>query len=94
MAVGAEAADVLKLVLRQGAKLTAWGVAAGLVSAAMFGRVLSSQLYGVSFLDPVTFVGVGVGLSVVAMTATYLPAARAAGIDPALALRGEGGEGR
>ena len=90
MAIGASSGDVLKLVMTQGARLTAWGLGSGLVGAAILSRVMASQLYGVSAIDPWTFVGVPIVLGLVAILATYLPAHRAARIDPVLAIQGEG----
>jgi len=90
MAVGASSGDVLKMVMAQGTKLAAWGLGTGLIGAAILSRVLASQLYGVSAIDPWTFLGVALVLGGVALLATYLPAHRAARIDPALAIQGEG----
>jgi putative ABC transport system permease protein len=90
MAIGASSADVLKMVMVQGTKLAAWGLGSGLVAAAIMSRVMSSQLYGVSAMDPWTFLGVAVILGLVAIVATYLPAHRASRIDPALTIQGEG----
>lgn len=90
MAIGASSGDVLKMVMGQGARLAAWGLGSGLLGAAILSRVLASQLYGVSAIDPWTFIGVAILLGGVALLATYLPAHRAARIDPALAIQGEG----
>jgi predicted permease len=90
MAVGADAGDVLKLVMIQGAKLAGWGVGVGLLGAVALSRVMASQLYRVSARDPLIFVGVALVLALVALVATYLPAVRAARIDPVLALQSEG----
>jgi ABC-type lipoprotein release transport system permease subunit len=78
------------MVMVQGTKLAAWGLGSGLVAAAIMSRVMSSQLYGVSAMDPWTFLGVAVILGLVAIVATYLPAHRASRIDPALTIQGEG----
>ena len=89
MALGAERRSVLGLVVRDGLGLTAAGLAVGLVVAAVVSRVLRSQLYGVGTLDPVAYAGVVVVFTLVALAASYLPARRAAGVDPIVALRTE-----
>ena len=89
MALGAERGSVLGLVIRDGLGLTAAGLGVGLVVAAMISRVLRSQLYGVGTLDPVAYAGVVVVFALVALAASYLPARRAAGVDPIIALRTE-----
>ena len=91
IAVGAEPEDILRLVLIDGARLSLAGVGLGLVAAFLLSRVIASQLYGVSATDPVTYAGVGVILTSVALTAAYLPARRTSKMDPVLALQGEGG---
>jgi putative ABC transport system permease protein len=87
LALGAQPFDVLKMVLGQGVKLTLIGIALGLVTALALTRVLSSLLYGVSATDPVTFLGIPLLLTVVAILASYLPARRATKVDPMIALR-------
>jgi len=89
MALGASKRSVLRQVVRQGMSLTAVGLAVGLVGAWGVSRVLASLLYGVSATDPVTFVGTALLLGAVAFVATWLPARRAAGVDPVEALRSE-----
>jgi putative ABC transport system permease protein len=90
MALGAGRGAVLKLVLRQGMTPALIGVAAGLAIAFGATRVLGSLLYGVKASDPLTFATVAFALSVVALSATYIPALRAIRVDPAIALRDEG----
>ena len=89
MAFGAHPADVVKLVLRVGLRLIAIGVAIGLTAALALTRLLGSQLWHVSPLDPVTFAAVILLLFVIGMGACLWPACRAASIDPAIALRFE-----
>jgi predicted permease len=89
MALGAQAGDVRRLVLRQGVKLALLGVALGLVGALALGRVLRSLLYEVSAGDPVTFTSVAALAIAAAALACYLPARRATAVDPANALRSE-----
>lgn len=89
LAMGASPADVVRLFLREGAALTAAGVVAGLAGAFAGARLLTSLLFGVSATDPVTFAGVSAFLVAVALGASYLPARRAARVDPMLALRAE-----
>jgi putative ABC transport system permease protein len=89
LALGARAADILWLVLRQGAVLGGLGAGLGLGAALLASRVLTRLLYQVTPSDPPTFVAGAAGLLVVALAASYLPARRAAGVDPVEALRHE-----
>ena len=89
VALGAQNGDVIRLVMGQGAKLTLVGIALGLVGAVLFTRVLESLIYGISARDPLTFIGIATLLAVVALLATWIPAERAARIDPLLAIRKE-----
>src|SRR5215472_1943362 len=89
VALGAGRSDVLALVVRQGLRLTAIGIAAGALIATGLGRFLSSMLHGVTPADPATFLGVAVVLAAVALLACYIPARRALRIDPMVALRYE-----
>jgi putative ABC transport system permease protein len=87
MALGAEPDGIVMHVLGQGARLLAAGVALGLVGALGLARVLSNLVFGVSALDPLSLAGSTLALGLVAFVACYLPARRAARIDPARALR-------
>ena len=89
LALGAQPADVLKLVARQGFLLTIVGVVAGLAASFALTRLMSNLLYGVTATDPLTFVLVSMLLLAVAMLACYLPARRATRVDPIVALRYE-----
>jgi putative ABC transport system permease protein len=88
-ALGASRADILALVIRQAMTLTGFGVAIGLVAAVAASRALISLLFGVSRLDPITYVGVITLLASVAALAAWMPAWRAARVDPTIALRME-----
>jgi len=87
MALGARAADVLRLVLREGMTPVALGGMAGMLAALLGTRVLGSMLFGVTPLDPVSFVAAPALLAMVALLACYLPARRATRVDPLVALR-------
>jgi predicted permease len=89
MALGAQRNDVLKLMLGEGMQMAMAGVVVGLVASVFLTRLLSTMLYGVSATDPITFIGVAVILSAVALTACYIPTRRAMRVDPMVALRYE-----
>jgi ABC-type antimicrobial peptide transport system permease subunit len=89
IALGAARRDVSRLFLRHGLVLAGIGIAAGIAAAAGLTRVMAALLFGVSAFDPVTYAVVSVGLGATALVASYLPAARAARVDPAVALRWE-----
>jgi len=87
LAIGASPRDVVRLFVREGAMFTAVGLVIGLAGALAAARALTSLLFGVGAADPSTFAGVAVALAAVALVASYVPARRAARIDPMTALR-------
>jgi putative ABC transport system permease protein len=89
MALGAEPRNVLRLVLRQGLTLALVGLAIGLAASFVLTRALSSELFGISATDPLTFTAVAILLLAVALLACYIPAHRAMRVDPMVALRYE-----
>jgi putative ABC transport system permease protein len=89
VAIGAERSDILGLVIREGLALTVAGLAIGLAGTLLISRLLKSQLFGVTATDPTTFVAVALALLAVAVAACYIPAWRAAHLDPLVALREE-----
>ena len=89
MALGAEPRDVLRLILAQGGRLALAGIAIGLGASFALTRALTSELFGVSASDPLTYAGVSLLLCAVALLACYIPARRAMRVDPMVALRHE-----
>jgi putative ABC transport system permease protein len=89
MAIGAERAEILRLVLRGGMAAALPGIALGLLGALALSRVLGTLLFEVGARDPLTYAAAGVALALVALIACYVPAARATRIDPMTALRAE-----
>ena len=88
-ALGARRSDVLRLVFRQGFKLVGAGIGIGLLVSLASTRAMASHLFEISSADPMTFAGVALLLIAVAAVACYLPARRAASVDPMVALRCE-----
>jgi predicted permease len=89
MALGATQREILKLVVIQGMTLAVAGGAIGLAAAFLLARLMSSLLFGVKASDPLTFGAISLLLTIVALLATYIPAKRAAHVDPMLCLRAE-----
>ncbi|MBS1791375.1 MAG: ABC transporter permease [Acidobacteria bacterium] len=89
LALGAQTRDVLQLVLRQGFKLTSFGLALGLIASLALTRLMENLLFGVSATDPMTIVMVAMLLLAVGLLACWLPARRATKVDPMIALRCE-----
>lgn len=88
-AMGARPADLLRLILGQGARLAAWGIALGLAAAFALTRLMSNMLFEVKPADAGTFAAIALLLGAVALLASYLPARRAMAMDPVAALRHE-----
>ena len=89
MALGAERSEVLKLILGHGLRLASAGVVIGLIASAALTRIVTNQLFQVSRFDPATFIATALALISVALIASYIPARRAMGVDPTIALRYE-----
>jgi len=88
-ALGAKRRDVLRLVIGESMRRVCIGLAVGLLAALGLARVLASQLYGVGAVDPLTFIGTPLVLGTVALIASWIPARRAAAVDPLVALRSD-----
>jgi ABC-type antimicrobial peptide transport system permease subunit len=89
IALGAQRRDLLKLVMMEGAKFCLAGIALGLAGAFLLTRLMSSELYGVSPLDPATYSVASLVLTCVSLLACYVPTRRAMRVDPMVALRHE-----
>jgi putative ABC transport system permease protein len=89
VALGAQTRDVMKMVMKQGMRLTLFGIGIGLIGGFALARLMKSLLFGVSANDPLTFAAVATLLALVAMLACYIPARRATKVDPVVALRCE-----
>jgi putative ABC transport system permease protein len=89
MALGAEGSDVLGMVIRMGLRLVGIGVVLGLIASVVLGRVIATQLWGVSAYDPWTLVSVPLVLPLTGLVGCWLPARRASRVDPLVALRYE-----
>jgi putative ABC transport system permease protein len=89
MALGADRRDVLRMVIGQGLRRVAIGIVIGLLGSLALARLMASLLFGVSATDPLTFSSVALLLVVVALVACFIPARRAAKVDPMIALRSE-----
>ena len=89
MALGAQITDVLRMVIKQGLVLAGLGAVIGLIAAGALSRLMSNLVFGVKTIDPLTYVATSATLVLVAVCACYIPARRAAKVDPMVALRCE-----
>src|SRR5262245_514225 len=88
-ALGAQSADIIRFILREGMILTGGGILIGVVAAFALTRLMQGLLFEISPTDPVTFIGVILVVTTVAILASYIPARRALRVDPLVALRNE-----
>ena len=89
MALGAQRRDVLLLVMKEGGRFSLAGIALGILGAFLLAKLLATQLYGVSALDPITYISVALLVGIVTLAACYIPARRAMQVDPLVALRND-----
>jgi predicted lysophospholipase L1 biosynthesis ABC-type transport system permease subunit len=89
MAIGATPADVMRLIVGDGLRVTVIGIAVGIAAAIAAARVIQTLLFGITSTDPLTYAAITATLAVVALVASYFPARRAARVDPMIALRAE-----
>lgn len=89
MALGAQRGNIMRLVLGEGGRMAAFGVAIGIAASFAITRLISSLLFGIRATDPLTFVALAALLSLAALLASYIPARRAMRVDPMVALRYE-----
>ena len=89
LALGAKRSEIMRMILRQGLELATNGAVVGLVGALIVSRLMTGLLYGVSPTDPLTFIGVTLVLTSVALAASYIPAMRAMRLDPMTTLHAE-----
>jgi ABC-type antimicrobial peptide transport system permease subunit len=87
MSLGADGGRVQRMILLEGGRLVAIGLVLGVIGAFFSARVMRGLLYGVGPHDPTTFIGVGVMMAVIGIVACWIPALRAARIDPAITMR-------
>ncbi|MGH9495054.1 MAG: ABC transporter permease [Candidatus Sulfotelmatobacter sp.] len=89
LALGAQRSDVLLLIMKEGGKFAAAGIGLGLIGAFFVAKLLATQLYGVSAVDPITYLSVSAVVAIVTLAACYVPARRAMQVDPMVVLRND-----